>query len=497
MTSDGRPTRSRHGTFAAIALVLIAVLSAGCAVNPATGERDFVLMSEEQEIALGRQYHPQVLTQYRVYEDPDLQAYVQSIGETLAANSHRDNLIYRFNVLDSDEVNAFALPGGYIYITRGLMAYLNSEAELAAVLGHEIGHVTARHSVQQHAQASLVGVAGAAVAVGTGSRAAYDLTSVLGTALVRGYGRDDELQADRLGAEYLARSGYRPDAMIDVVEVLKDQEEFEIARARAENREPKVYHGVFSTHPANDERLQEAVRAGEAYAADTAPAAGQDAAWLSHLEGMPFGSSREEGILKGRDFYHADLAFTLRFPEGWRVENLPDRIVAIAPGDEAVLQVTTEDLNRKGTPREFFQQRLGVKNARDGADLELDGLAGHTAIAPAADSPFGRRPVRFGVIFHGNRAFIVAGAAETDRGMSAADPEILDTIRSFRALGPGQLDRAEPLVIHVVEAGTDTRIEALAADSPLPGDAEQRLRLLNGLYPDGEPGAGELVKVVR
>jgi predicted Zn-dependent protease len=105
--------------------------------------------------------------------------------------------------------------------------------------------------------------------------------------------------------------------------------------------------------------------------------------------------------------------------------------------------------------------------------------------------------VRFGVIFHDNRAFIVAGAAETDRRMSAADPEILDTIRSFRALGPGELDRAEPLVIHVVEAGNDTRIEALAADSPLPGDAEQRLRLLNGLYPDGEPEAGELVKVVR
>ncbi|CAN5179502.1 M48 family metalloprotease [soil metagenome] len=472
------------------------LLLGGCAVNPATGDRDFVLMSEDEEIAVGRQYHPQVLSLYRVYDDAELQDYVQSIGEKLGNKSHRDHLIFRFTLLDSDEVNAFALPGGYIYITRGLMAYLNSEAELAAVLGHEIGHVTARHAARQHAKSTLVGVAGAAAAIGTGSAAAYDLTNLLGTALVRGYGRDLELEADRLGAEYLARGDYRPEAMIDVVEVLKDQEQFEIARARAEEREPNVYHGVFSTHPENDERLQEVVRAAESLSTG-APEPDQDARYLRHLEGMPFGSSRSEGILKGRDFYHGDLAFTLRFPERWRVRNQPDRLVAIAPGDAAVLQLAVEDLNVRSTPREFLQRRLGVRNPQRGESLDLDGLSGYTAIAPQAPSPYGPRPVRYGVVFHDNRAYILAGASEAAREAAAFDALMLDTIRSFRHLGRDELDLAEPKVIDIIEIEPGMTIKSLAADSPVPGYPEEQLRLLNGLYPDGEPQPGELIKTIR
>ena len=130
-------------------LFLILSLSGG-AVNPVTGKQDFVVLSEEQEIQMGREYNAQILRQYQIYEDEKIQNYVQSIGESLAKKSHRPNLIYRFTVLDSPEINAFALPGGYIYINRGLMAYMSSEEELAAVLGHEIGHVTARHSVKQY-----------------------------------------------------------------------------------------------------------------------------------------------------------------------------------------------------------------------------------------------------------------------------------------------------------------------------------------------------------
>ncbi|MGH8495667.1 MAG: M48 family metalloprotease [Gammaproteobacteria bacterium] len=469
---------------------------AGCAVNPATGERDFVLMSEQEEIALGRQAHPQVIEQFGVYENPELQKYVQSVGESLANNSHRENLIYRFTVLDSNVVNAFALPGGYIYITRGLLAYLNSEAELAAVLGHEIGHVTARHAARQQAQSTLAGVAGAAVAIGTGSRAAYDLTSVLGTALVRGYGRDMELEADSLGAEYLARTDYRPEAMIEVVEVLKDQEQFEVARAEAEGREANTYHGVFSTHPSNDERLQAVVREAEALSTGE-PAPDQDAEFLRHLDGMPFGTSRSEGILKGRNFYHADLAFTMRFPEGWRVENLPDRILAIAPGEAAVLQLTVEDRNVKGTPRDYLQQRLAVRNPREGAELDLEGLEGFTAIAPSAESPYGARPVRFGVIFYDDKAYIVAGATKDAGGAESADAAMLETIRSFRPLTAEEMKLAEPNEINIIQVEPGMTIESLAADSPVPGYAEEQLRLMNGLYPDGELKAGELIKTVE
>ena len=206
---------------------------------------------------------PEIRKEYGVYDDAKLQAYVQRVGEKLAGLSHRPELFYRFTVLDSPEVNAFALPGGYVYITRGLMAYLNSEAELAAVLGHEIGHVTARHAVRQYttAMAAQIGYTiGAIFVPQVGSQAGSTLFNVLGTALVRGYGREHELQADELGAEYSALAGYDPDAMLEVLQVLKNQEEFEVERAKLEGREPNVYHGVFATHPSNDQRLQQVVK---------------------------------------------------------------------------------------------------------------------------------------------------------------------------------------------------------------------------------------------
>ena len=178
-----------------VALLVALQALAGCAVNPATGRSDFVMMSEQQELAMGRQYNQEIAKQYPRYPDEALQAYVQRVGERVASHSHRSNLAYHFTVVDSPDINAFALPGGYIYIHRGLMAYLNSEAELAAVLGHEVGHVTARHSVRQQSQSAAWGILGQAVAIGTGVGAAADITNVLGGAVVSGYGRDMELEA--------------------------------------------------------------------------------------------------------------------------------------------------------------------------------------------------------------------------------------------------------------------------------------------------------------
>ena len=168
--------------------VATALLLAACATNPVTGKSDFVLMSEEQEISLGRRYSSEIVKQMPVYEDPQLADLVQRVGEQLASHSHRPDLYYRFTVLDSTTVNAFALPGGYIYITRGMLAYLNSEAELAAVLGHEIGHVTARHSVRQQSTSTMTDLLGAVISVSTGIQGIDSLTNMAGTAIVRGYG---------------------------------------------------------------------------------------------------------------------------------------------------------------------------------------------------------------------------------------------------------------------------------------------------------------------
>jgi predicted Zn-dependent protease len=209
----------------ASSILLLALLAlSGCATNPVSGKKEAVLMSEQKEIEIGRELNPEVRKRYGVYDNHALQDYVQGVGQKLAGLSHRPGLIYRFSVLDSNEVNAFALPGGYIYITRGLLAYLNSEAELAAVLGHEIGHVTARHAVRQYTTAMAANIGytiGSIFVPQIGNQGVGNLFNVLGTALVRGYGRQHELESDRLGAQYLAHAGYDPQAMLQVLEVLK------------------------------------------------------------------------------------------------------------------------------------------------------------------------------------------------------------------------------------------------------------------------------------
>jgi len=312
--------------------------TSGCATNPVTGTPDMVFMSEAKEIRLGDSYDKKVRNQYGVYPDPKLQAYVQGIGEKLAAQSHRPDLKYHFTVLDGPEVNAFALPGGYVYITRGILAYINSEAELAAVLGHEIGHVTARHGVRQHSAATATGVVGAILGAATGIQGTQDLFNVFGNAILSGYGRDHELESDRLGAEYLARTGYDPQAMIGVIGILKNQEEFEKKRAAAEKRPARIYHGVFASHPSADKRLQEVVAEADKFKTLSAPSIKREE-YFKRIDKLAFGDGAREGIRHGRLFYHRDLDLALTFPEGWHIENSPDAIASWPPQKEALILI--------------------------------------------------------------------------------------------------------------------------------------------------------------
>ena len=341
--------RPFHGFLIPLLLTASAAsFTSGCATNPVSGTPDLVFMTEAKEIQLGDSYDSKVRSQYGIYPDPALQAYVQGIGQKLAAQSHRPHLKYHFTVLDSPEVNAFALPGGHIYITRGILAYLNSEAELAAVLGHEIGHVTARHGVRQHSAATATGVVGAILGAATGIQATQDLFSVFGNAMLSGYGREHELESDRLGAEYLARTGYDPQAMIKVVGVLKNQEEFEKKRAAAEKRQPRIYHGVFASHPSADQRLQEVVAQADKFKTLAAPGIKRED-YLKRLDKLAYGDGAKEGIRRGRMFYHRDLNMALAFPEGWHVENSPYAIVSWTPQKEALVMVKKSALPSDST----------------------------------------------------------------------------------------------------------------------------------------------------
>lgn len=475
----------------ALTLCLFCAWLTGCAVNPATGRTDFVMMSERQELDLGARYNQEILKQNPPYADAKLQAYIQRVGERVARNSHRNQLSYVFTLVDSPDVNAFALPGGYIYIHRGLLAYLNSEAELAAVLGHEIGHVTARHSVRQQSQSTAWGLLGQAAAIGTGVGAVGDLTSVMGNAFVRGYGRDMELEADGLGAQYLARSGYDPQAMIEVVKVLKSQEDFarEQAARRGEAPAQGGYHGLFDTHPDNDRRLQEVIGPARALVGGNQEV-GRDA-FLQRLDGLVFGDSAASGIRRGRHFYHGELDFTLTYPQGWQLVNRADVLIGHTPDEQAFIAMTLEPADKALAPAEYLRQRVGNQRLVAGEELRLGTLRGYTAILQ------GQAARRVAVIYRGDSAYLFVAAVKGRASLESEDERFLDVIRSYRPLKATERKLAEPVRLHLVRAKAGQSMASLARHSPLPSDGEAQLRLLNGLYPAGEPRAGQWLKTLR
>ncbi|HBA35907.1 MAG TPA: hypothetical protein DCZ12_17415 [Gammaproteobacteria bacterium] len=476
-------------------LGLLAVfLVQACAVNPVTGRQDFVMMSEAQEIELGQAYHREILKQYARYDDEALQSYVNAVGQRLAKESHRGDLKFHFTVLDSPDVNAFALPGGYVYITRGIMAYLNSEAELAGVLGHEIGHVTARHSVRQQSTSAVTGLLGAIIAASAGIDP--EAVNVLGTAIVRGYGREHELEADRLGAEYLGRLGYDPEHMIGVVRVLKNQELYEKARAEAEGREYTGYHGLFSTHPDNDKRLQEVIQAAKQHAG----AVTQDEnerGYKSQLEGMVFGSGEKEGVVRGQRFYHKPLNASITAPAGWSVLNQPQQLLFVSPEKDALIHVSLKNRGKNKTPQAFLRSMLGRAVEGQGETLSKAGMPGYSTTIVVEQTPFGRRPVRYVVWFKNEQTWLFASVAKELGGLDLYEPDIMGSVKSLRALTATEKTTVRPLRIQLLTADASTRYEALAQKFPAHDVTVQRLRLLNSDYPDQEPEPGQQLKIIQ
>ena len=478
------------------ALVLGLLLALGAA---APARAQIFGMSDKKEVEIGRKMHAQILQTMGAYNHPELQDYVNSVGQKLAKASDRPKLEYTFTVLDTEDVNAFAIPGGFVYISRGILPYLNSEAELAAVLGHEIGHVTARHASKQQAQGTLAGIASIATAIVTRQPALGDLTNVAGEAVVRGYGRDMELEADKLGAEYLARTGYDPNAITTVIGTLKDQERFEIESAKLEGRQPHVYHGLFATHPDNDTRLKQAVGDAQAVANRATGKTENRAEFLRRLDGVAWGTSREQGVVRGSRMYHAGMGFTVAFPSGWNVDNGPERILAAPKTKDALLMMQTAAIPPKlAEPRTFvLQGLLAGQAARHAEALEINGLPAFTAVVGGAQSPFGLKPARVVVIKYGSLYYVFSGVSRGAGLVPDADVLFLSSAQTFRRLRSEELERAEPDRIRVIEAPAGATIEALAAETPLKRYPVQQLRLFNRLYPKGEPKPGELLKTVH
>lgn len=474
---------------AAIALGALALTH--CAQNPVTGDKDFVLMSEQQEIQLGAQAHQDVLQEYAALENPALQAYVNGVGQRLAQQSHRPQLKWHFTVVDSPDVNAFALPGGYVYITRGLMAYLNSEAELAGVIGHEIGHVTARHGVRQQSAATAAGVGavlGSILVPGLNNQGGATLLQTLAQAWTAGYGREHELESDRLGAEYLAKSGYSPQAMIDVIGVLKNQELYAADQARRDGRPVRTYHGTFATHPSNDARLQQVVAEANQYSV-ARPREGRTA-YLQNMAGVYFGDSPDQGLVRNNMLLHPKLGLAIQFPPGWRVQNRPDRVLALSPKGDALVELRQGPKNDK--PLETLQR--GVK-LDAGARYDSGSLSGYPA-AFAAGAQQGRPVVVAAVVFDGTQ-YLIGGMAWDKAVYERERNALRGAINSFRAITPEERQTALPYVLKLITAQPGMTMAGLAQQSPLGAEAESQLRLINALYPSGEPKPGQRLKIVQ
>ena len=468
--------------------LLLIISLVGCAVNPVTGKQDFVMISEEQEIQMGREYNSQILKMNPVYQDQKLQDYVQSIGESLALKSHRPNLIYRFTVLDSPDINAFALPGGYIYINRGLMSYFSSEEELAAVLGHEIGHVTARHSVRQYSQSQLMGILSAAIEINSG-RTAGNIANLASGALLSGYGREMELEADDLGAQYIYQDGYSPQGMYEVLSVLKDQETYSKKIAEQRGQEPRSYHGVFASHPSNDLRLQEVLdnvsntyQKGNEKTKDI---------YLEKIEGMVFGDSEQSGIRRDNKFYHGPLNLFMSSSESWEIINTPNQLIFMSPFGEAVLQMTLEDLNFKESPESYL--RRFASNTYDDMSLNVNGYEGFTAKTYRTG-----KETRMAVIFKDDQVYQFLGYSKNDySNISQYDSEFLNIINSFRNLTEEERVLSKPLKLKIYKVKEGDSYKSLASKSNININAEDQLRLINGDYPDKTLKVGRLIKIVQ
>lgn len=447
-----------------------------------------------------RKAHEQILKAYGVYADQGLQDYVNELGQRIARRSTLPDAEWVFVVLDDDSINAFTTGCCFVYLHRGLLLHLNSEAELASVIGHEIAHVTQKHpqNRQTASIASSLLVLGTAVLTGSGALA--NLAGVATQLGMQGYGRENEMEADRVGLLFSTAAGYRPEAMAEVFEMFKRGERFEIDRARAEGRQPRGHHGLLSSHPAPNARAIQAAKASAKL--EQGPPGGwidNREAYLRRIDGMTYGSSRAQGLVRDNRFYHAELGITLAVPRGWTLDNQRDRLLAYTPTRDTFMQVTVEAVPPTQGPREFLYTKLKGATVRSTESFTANGMQGFTAVT-SSGSPLdnGAGPVRWAVLYRGNSAYLFAGASRASaRGVPEADGLFKSVVETLRGLKPAEFPLAEPFRVRIRTAEASTRLEDYAAAVPVERFQKEELQLINGLYPNGALKPGSLYKVVE
>ena len=355
-------------------VVALIVWTVSCAINPVTGKRELMLMSSADELAMGQQTNPQILQTYGKYEDADLARYVSALGKKLGALSHQPNLAYTIQVLDSPVVNAFAVPGGYVYLTRGILAYLNDEAELAGVVAHEIGHIAARHSAQQYSKAQF-----AQLGLGLGSMLSKTFRKYAGVAqagvevLFLSFSRSDEREADTLGVEYSAKAGYDSNHMANLFVSLE-----RLNPGESQGGLP----GWFSTHPNPENRIaavKQDTLAWREKIQQTKFVVNRDQ-YLRQIDGIVFGEDPRQGYIEGNIFYHPQLRFQFPVPAGWKVNNTVSQVQMVNQDQNAVILFSMAPEKSPSAAAQAFineSKAVVVKSER----IQVNGLQAHRVIS--------------------------------------------------------------------------------------------------------------------
>lgn len=475
------PSRSR-ARLVTVLVTSVAAVSA-CATNPVTGERQLALISEAQEVEMGRAAAAEVAATIGIVDDPDLQDYVRRIGLEMARTSQRPKLPWSFAVVDDPTPNAFALPGGYIFVTRGMMSLMNSEAELASVLGHEIGHVTARHSVSQISRQQL-----AQLGLGLGGvflPQVQPFSEAIGAGLsllFLKHGRDAERQADRLGFDYALGEGYAVSEMVDVFAALE----------RAGEEQRSALPAWLTTHPSSGERIELVQK----WMAELPPGGGGSRVapgpFLQQIDGLIFGENPRHGFFRDGVFYHPELRFQFTVPRGWQAQNLTDAVIAVSPDRDAALQLTLAgDVSPARATQAFFSQQ-GTRPLQSN-QLQINGSP---AVITVFDAATAQAVVR-GVVAHigfGGRTYQLLGYTPQQR-FGAYGGLFESVIGSFDSVTDPAVLRVQPNRIDVIEVPRRMTLAAFAEqyDSPVP---LEELARINQIDSTATLEAGTLVKRV-
>ncbi len=474
--------------FAAFPLAL--AMMWGCAVNPVTGKREIMIYSDADEVEMGRQAHAEVLRQYGKYEDPILQRYINEIGGNLAQVSHRPTIHYQYMVVDKPFINAFALPGGYVYITRGMLVHLNSEAELAGVLGHETGHITARHGVKrlQKAMASQLILAG--VAIATESGGIVQGSSILLTAALQTYSRRDEHQADELGCLYASRGGYDPLKSMGFLKTLK----------KMDKEKPSAVEVLFRTHPLTEDRIERAdIQAREL----SQKGGGRDFKirsdeYISRLDGLVYGPGEKDGAIEENLYRNRYYRYSVLSPKGWKMErgDAAGSLNMKHPTRDFYCQTLVSELETEMIPSQFarsFEAQSGLKRA----SVQKRTISGSEALV-ARYYPISSDGIALAVeiayVMRGKTGFMIAGITRAQY-FDEAEPSFRTVMSSFRFLSQAE---AEKIPLYRLEVYTVQKGDTFHSISKrFYGTAEKAREIMefNGMTDEQSLSPGKKLKI--